>query len=84
MWGLLRQLQARGGPAQYGTTLLRAFGPDGSMNLPSSPPGSVGAIEPLTERERDVLRLWAAGQSNPEIARALYVEVNTVINRDFT
>jgi LuxR family maltose regulon positive regulatory protein len=32
----------------------------------------------LTERELDVLRLLAAGRSNPEIARALYVEVNTV------
>jgi LuxR family maltose regulon positive regulatory protein len=34
--------------------------------------------EPLTEREREVLRLLAVGQSNPEIARALYLEVNTV------
>jgi LuxR family maltose regulon positive regulatory protein len=34
--------------------------------------------EPLTDRELDVLRLLAAGQSTPEIARTLYVEVNTV------
>jgi LuxR family maltose regulon positive regulatory protein len=40
--------------------------------------GRGGLEEPLTRRERDVLRLLAAGQSSPEIARTLYVEVNTV------
>ena len=34
--------------------------------------------ESLTERELDALRLLVTGQSNREIARALYVEVNTV------
>jgi LuxR family maltose regulon positive regulatory protein len=35
-------------------------------------------IEPLTERERDVLRLMAAGLSNPEIAVQLYLSLNTI------
>jgi len=35
-------------------------------------------IEPLSERELQVLRLLAAGLSNPEIARQLYVAVSTI------
>jgi DNA-binding NarL/FixJ family response regulator len=32
----------------------------------------------LTDRERDVLRLMAAGLSRPDIAAALYISINTV------
>jgi ATP/maltotriose-dependent transcriptional regulator MalT len=34
--------------------------------------------EPLNEREGQILRLMAAGLSNPEIARELYLATNTV------
>ena len=37
-----------------------------------------GAVDALTERELDVLRLVAAGDSNPQIAEKLCVTVNTV------
>ena len=35
-------------------------------------------IEPLSQQERKVLRLLAAGMSNPEIANELVVWINTV------
>ena len=38
------------------------------------------AAEPMTPREREVLRLLAAGYSNREIARALFIAEGTVKN----
>ncbi len=39
-------------------------------------PGTAGG--PLSQREEEVLRLIAAGNSNPEIARTLSISLNTV------
>jgi LuxR family maltose regulon positive regulatory protein len=84
MAALLRQGHAHGMLPHVMATLLAAF--DGqepgstaqpTVRAPTSA-GGPSVAEPLTERERDVLRLLAAGRSNPEIARILYVEVNTV------
>ena len=50
------------------------------------PAGPPGGNEELTPREAEVLRLIAAGQSNREIARALFVSeatVKTHVNRIF-
>jgi LuxR family maltose regulon positive regulatory protein len=84
MAALLRQSHAHGMLPHFMATLLAAFDGQGrgstaqpTVRAPSRADGSTVA-EPLTERERDVLRLLAAGRSNPEIARTLYVEVNTV------
>ncbi|MFN2166613.1 MAG: LuxR C-terminal-related transcriptional regulator, partial [Anaerolineae bacterium] len=35
-------------------------------------------VEPLSERELEILRLIAAGRSNPEIAELLFLSLNTV------
>ena len=53
---------------------------------PALPSGDPGGVDDLTPREADVLRLIAAGQSNREIARTLYVSeatVKTHVNRIF-
>jgi len=52
--------------------LIRSFVP------PSPPPELLKAVESLTERERDVLRLVAQGRANREIADELFVSAETV------
>jgi LuxR family maltose regulon positive regulatory protein len=47
----------------------------------SAPPAQAAPTEltePLTDREVEILRLIAAGRSNPEIAELLYLSLNTV------
>ena len=63
-------------------SLLAAFSgeriPAGrSTGLPAAAQPSP-LIEPLTARELEILRLIAAGRSNPEIADLLYLSLNTV------
>jgi DNA-binding NarL/FixJ family response regulator len=41
-------------------------------------PGGSPALEPLSERERDIVHLLALGYTNQEIARQLYISVRTV------
>ena len=65
----------------------RAPGAPGVPAAPGVPgAGAAGADDELTPREAEVLRLIAAGQSNREIARTLFVSeatVKTHINRIF-
>ncbi len=43
-----------------------------------SPPSTACPVEPLTERELDVVRLVARGRTNEEVAAELYVTLSTV------
>ena len=43
-----------------------------------SAPGAPGIVEPLTNRELEVLEMLAAGQSNQAIASQLFVTLDTV------
>lgn len=62
--------------ATYATLLLRAFAATRSGQL--SPAVSSPLLEPLSAQEQRVLRLLAAGLTNPEIARELIVSTNTI------
>jgi LuxR family maltose regulon positive regulatory protein len=70
---LLRAAAKRGIAPRYARRLLTAFG-----QTDDRAPATPGLIEPLSARERDVLRLLATDLSGPEIARELVVSLSTV------
>ncbi|MBN1976759.1 MAG: AAA family ATPase [Anaerolineae bacterium] len=74
MADLLRQAAGRGMAPRYVRELLAAF----DASEPAEPRHAQPLIEPLSDREIEVLRLAAAGLSNREIAEQLYVSINTV------
>jgi LuxR family maltose regulon positive regulatory protein len=71
---LLRRALTRGIAPGYTGRLLAAF----AESAPPAVPETQVLVEPLTERELEVLRLIAAGLSNREIAQELVVAVSTV------
>jgi LuxR family maltose regulon positive regulatory protein len=80
---LLRPRQKEKARTEYVNTLLLAAGEHqpGGGALPASTHAThtiSPLIEPLSQRERKVLRLLVAGMSNPEIADELVVSLNTV------
>jgi LuxR family maltose regulon positive regulatory protein len=76
MAGLLEAIAARGPLRVYARRLLTMLG------TPGAPAPSFrrenDLAEPLSDREREVLRLLATELSGPEIARMLVVSLNTV------
>ena len=71
MRDLLSQAAARGILPDYTCRLLAAF-------EPQPPPAAQPLIEPLSERELEILALVADGFSNHEISEQLFISVNTV------
>ena len=79
---LLGEIAARDTPpARYARALLEAF-PRPEWTVQPSPAASAPVtpdlVEPLSEREVEVLRLIAAGRSNQEIADSLIIALGTV------
>jgi LuxR family maltose regulon positive regulatory protein len=79
---LLREAAARGIRPDYTGTLLAACdaehqGSAGAPPLPTSPM-SQHRVDPLSQRELEVLRLLKSELSGPEIARELVVALSTV------
>jgi LuxR family maltose regulon positive regulatory protein len=81
----LRDQERKQGPTPYIDTLLTAFSPGSATHKP--PRGlelsrgrlaEQSLIEPLSERELDVLHLIALGDSNQEIADRLVITLDTV------
>ncbi|MBN2550882.1 MAG: hypothetical protein JXB15_17090, partial [Anaerolineales bacterium] len=77
---LIRQAASRGIAPAYTAKLLAASGPPEAMEKIAEYGSSHAQafIEPISERELEVLRLLAAGMTNREIAEELFVAVSTV------
>lgn len=75
MLELLRHAGSRGIAPAYVSRLLAAAGPTAADR---ASPAAQPLIDPLSERELEVLQLLAAGLTNQEIARKLVVATGTV------
>jgi LuxR family maltose regulon positive regulatory protein len=71
--GLLRRAAQRGPAETYARKLISHFD-----QADPKPTDSNGLVEPLSDRELDVLRLLATDLSGPDIARHLVVSLHTV------
>ena len=71
---LLKAALKRGIAPTYTRKLLAAFGSTPATKAPAHP----DQIEPLSDRELDVLRLLRSDLGGPEIARELMISLNTM------
>ena len=78
MVALLREAQRHGLAPGYSAKLLEAVSEPGARDVPVLTPTASSLVEPLTEREHEVLQLLADGASNREIAHRLILSIGTV------
>ena len=64
--------------AEHVGRLLRSSGPASPSSAGHARGAAPGLVEPLTDREMDVLELLAAGRSNQQIADQLFIALVTV------
>jgi LuxR family maltose regulon positive regulatory protein len=79
---LIREVDTRGILPNYTRKLLSAFEVEDQgtdvETPPSAAPASSSLIEPLSQRELDILRLFKTELSGPEIAQQLVIALSTV------
>ncbi len=78
MQTLLAEAAARGMMPKYTRQLLAAFHGDEDGTAHSVPSNAQPLIEPLSDRELEVLQHVAQGLSNREISERLYIALSTV------
>jgi LuxR family maltose regulon positive regulatory protein len=78
MMAMLKRLKARGLPPELGLYLNSILAAFPSASTTSAPGPQPDLINPLTDRELQVLRLLTSSLSAGEIAEELVVSVNTV------
>ena len=79
MFELLLEALAQGIMPSYIDKLSRAFDAEKQkMENKSSQPSAQALVEPLSQRELEVLRLIAHGLSNDEISKRLFLALDTV------
>jgi len=75
---LLSEAQRHGLAPGYSAKLLEAVSEPGAGDVAVLTPTASSLVEPLTEREHEVLQLLADGASNREIAHRLILSIGTV------
>jgi LuxR family maltose regulon positive regulatory protein len=75
---LLKRAAAQEAQSGYSEKLLRAMEHRAEIHTPAGPSKDDLLIEPLSEREIEVLRMLRTDLSGPEISEGLYISMNTL------